>query len=584
MRKIDTKHGLTLVAMLTSLLIVSGCHRVPKSSQDRLESLHHQCEVVLDDFDYSTLDTLSLRYMEGASRFGDKRHLAFAHFYRGATCLYTNRLDTAIAELQFCKDFANQINNDSIIALALNSIGIYEATANNNMYLAQWYFTESLKHAKQSDYTRLECTIYCNLCTLANLQNDTSMMGYARESYAFGRKHDDAHVEFLSALNLSSMFSLKAQYDSALYFANRAIEIGEKNDLNKMPIAYVSSSEILFMQSNFDESEKYAQKAIDLAEDCSDQMVLVNAYNQKALICHQREAYFESNEWLSKALSLSESLDLAKAQIYALMADNHEALGNTEMALTYMKQSKTLAETSNASDRERMKRERDMAFSIIDQERQLEFNRRQLHSRGLIIGGLVALMLLLVYILWMSIRNLRRRNVLYKNIVRQHMESIEREKALGLRVKELESRSIQTETNPPIVTDNNEGGTIDNSPSEKSRRIYDEVCRLMEEERIYTDPQLNRENLAQKVGTNKSYLTNIISECSGGMNLSQFINQYRLQEAVRLLSDKQHIDYPLKQLSADLGFGSISTFYKLFQEKVGMSPSAYRKSFIEVVK
>ena len=113
--------------MLTSLLIASGCHRVTKSSQDRLESLHHQCEVTLDDFNYGTLDTLSLRYMEGASRYGDKRHLAFAHFYRGATCLYTNRLDTAIAELQFCKDFANQINNDSIIALALNSIGIYEA-------------------------------------------------------------------------------------------------------------------------------------------------------------------------------------------------------------------------------------------------------------------------------------------------------------------------------------------------------------------------------------------------------------------------------------------------------------------------
>ena len=167
------------------------------------------------------------------------------------------------------------------------------------------------------------------------------------------------------------------------------------------------------------------------------------------------------------------------------------------------------------------------------------------------------------------------------------MESIEREKELNSRIKELEATpSLHEEIKqPPIEDEGNDSEVSDiSTPSEKSRRIYNEVCRLMEEERLYTDSQLNRESLAQMVGTNKSYLTNIISECSGGMNLSQFINQYRLQEAIRTLSDKQHIDYPLKRLAADLGFGSISTFYKLFQDKVGMSPSAYRKSFIEVVK
>ena len=269
------------------------------------------------------------------------------------------------------------------------------------------------------------------------------------------------------------------------------------------------------------------------------------------------------------------------------MALNYEAMGNKDEALRCMTRAKELADSTNASDREHMKRERDMSFSIIDQERQLEFNRRQLQNRSIIIGSLIALVLLLGYILWISIRNLRRRNALYKNIVRQQMESIEREKELNSRIKELETTpSLHEEMKQDLIVDEGNDSEVSGiaTPSEKSRRIYNEVCRLMEEERLYTDSQLNRESLAQMVGTNKSYLTNIISECSGGMNLSQFINQYRLQEAIRMLSDKQHIDYPLKQLAADLGFGSISTFYKLFQDKVGMSPSAYRKSFIEVVK
>ena len=169
------------------------------------------------------------------------------------------------------------------------------------------------------------------------------------------------------------------------------------------------------------------------------------------------------------------------------------------------------------------------------------------------------LVVLLAFMLWMGIRVLRKRNVLYERIVRQQIESVEREKVV--------------ESIPDV-----------SEPSEKSHRIYEEVCRLMEEERIYADPQISRESLAQKLGTNKTYLTNIISECSGGMNLAQFVNQYRLREALRLLSDKQYIDYPLKQMSSDLGFGSISTFYKLFQDKVGVTPSAYRKSFIKVSK
>jgi len=91
------------------------------------------------------------------------------------------------------------------------------------------------------------------------------------------------------------------------------------------------------------------------------------------------------------------------------------------------------------------------------------------------------------------------------------------------------------------------------------------------------DGQLNQERLTQLLETNHTYLSQIIKEKSG-MNLSQFINSYRIKEAVRILSDNTQQDYPLMQLCSDLGFNSLSRFYVLFKEAVGMSPSAYRKS------
>lgn len=581
-------------ALVVLACILAGCGRVSVSSrQDQLDTLMHQCATTINRFDYTALYDLSSHYLSEADRTGDKRHEAYAHFYLGAACLYSNRPDSAIAELQAAREMGQKLSNDTIVTLTLNSIGIHEATANNNLYLAQWYFTESLKYAKQCGYTKIEGSIYGNLCSIAQIQNDTTMIGYARECYEFGIRQKDPHLEFVGALHICDLSRMKGDMDTALLYCHKAIEVSDKNGLNDNAITYVSLSGIMYESGRLAEADFYAQKAIELAEASSNKMVLVNAYDQKANICHKQGRYQESIEWLEKELAGGESLEMVKAQIYALMAKNYEAMGNTNKALECLTRAKEFSDSTNASDREHMKRERDMSFSIIEQQRELEFSQQQLRNRGVIIGGLVLLVVLLACLMWVTIRNMRRRNALYHNIVRQHMESIEREKALNTRIDELEATVPPETAEPQSETGKTVGEeTADESenviqpkslPTAKSEHIYRELCRLMEQERIYTDPQLNRESLAQRVGTNKSYLTTIISECSGGKNLSQFINHYRIQEAVRILSDREHIDYPLKQLCADLGFGSVSTFYKLFQEGVGMSPSAYRKSFIHMI-
>lgn len=66
------------------------------------------------------------------------------------------------------------------------------------------------------------------------------------------------------------------------------------------------------------------------------------------------------------------------------------------------------------------------------------------------------------------------------------------------------------------------------------------------------------------------------------MNYLQFVNSYRINEAIKILSNKDMVSYPLKQIWSDLGFSSPSTFFKLFQQAVGITPSTYRKQFLEV--
>ena len=90
---------------------------------------------------------------------------------------------------------------------------------------------------------------------------------------------------------------------------------------------------------------------------------------------------------------------------------------------------------------------------------------------------------------------------------------------------------------------------------------------------IYTDTDLDRNRLAQLLGTNEHYVTDAISTCTDGKSVSGFLNEYRLRYAARLLATTTDAVTIIAELS---GF-SRSSFFRVFSDAYGMSPSEYRK-------
>lgn len=62
-----------------------------------------------------------------------------------------------------------------------------------------------------------------------------------------------------------------------------------------------------------------------------------------------------------------------------------------------------------------------------------------------------------------------------------------------------------------------------------------------------------------------------------GISCSEFINQYRLKEAVLLLQNMQKSGKTIDAIVVECGFGSRSSFYRLFKEEYSVTPSEYRK-------
>ena len=95
------------------------------------------------------------------------------------------------------------------------------------------------------------------------------------------------------------------------------------------------------------------------------------------------------------------------------------------------------------------------------------------------------------------------------------------------------------------------------------------------EENGYTTPGLTIEDLAVKLGTNRTYLSAYIKQ-TYQMSFREWIAGLRIEYAKKLFAD--HPKMTVSEASEASGFLSLSYFTKIFTEKEGISPSKWRKA------
>ncbi len=161
---------------------------------------------------------------------------------------------------------------------------------------------------------------------------------------------------------------------------------------------------------------------------------------------------------------------------------------------------------------------------------------------------------------WLIYRNRTR---LYRRIVKQWQESLSREEQLRERIEAME----QSGETP-----------CSDEARQRELALFRRIETLMRHEALYRERNLTSERVAELTGTNRTTLSQVINRLTG-MSFNSYVNRFRIEEAVRLLSDPAQ-DIPLKALVLQLGFSSPTTFYELFRSTVGMPPSRYRSTIL----
>jgi AraC-like DNA-binding protein len=98
---------------------------------------------------------------------------------------------------------------------------------------------------------------------------------------------------------------------------------------------------------------------------------------------------------------------------------------------------------------------------------------------------------------------------------------------------------------------------------------------------LYLEPGLTIGGLADILHIPEHRLRRLINGGLGYRNFAAFVNDYRINEAKRRLSDPGMAREQIIQHAFSLGYASLAPFNRAFRERVGVSPTEYREAALE---
>ncbi|PIB37969.1 helix-turn-helix domain-containing protein [Maribacter sp. 4G9] len=130
-------------------------------------------------------------------------------------------------------------------------------------------------------------------------------------------------------------------------------------------------------------------------------------------------------------------------------------------------------------------------------------------------------------------------------------------------IQENASKNIERESKTSYLKDDEKGA------------LRQQFYKYMNEEKLYLLPDLNLKMLADKIEVSERKLSAFFGEV---LNSSFYdsINSFRVEEAKTLLKSNAVESHSITGIGLSCGFSSKSSFYRIFKNRTGVSPSVYR--------
>lgn len=109
---------------------------------------------------------------------------------------------------------------------------------------------------------------------------------------------------------------------------------------------------------------------------------------------------------------------------------------------------------------------------------------------------------------------------------------------------------------------------------EQADKVQKELTDIMQNEKLYKNPELTLADLANRLAIHPNYLSQVINE-KEGVNFYDYINTLRIEEFKKQIAQPKNKQYTMLTVAYDCGFNSKSSFNRYFKKVMDVQPSEY---------
>ena len=328
--------------------------------------------------------------------------------------------------------------------------------------------------------------------------------------------------------NLGNNMLLRGEYNKAIPLLKNSLEIMLKYGDYGYSIGLATNlARIYLKKGNLAQSKYY----IDLAKDC---------YNKSP-----REGRL--------------------SHIYEVLSRYYAIMGNAALSMVYMDstlaENKKYEEMFSALQMMRVEQRQHLSESKLREEQlNAEKIRSDGYQRSLII--IVVSLLLIVGVLLRYFVLYHKKQIAYRELVRKLQEWAQ----------------VSTEmVKPELIVEHEKHNE---SPDEVDFLIMKEIEKRMFEDKLYRDAALSVDLLANKLNAKRHNVSIAINRCMK-KSFNSFVNEYRIKEAIQLLSKNDFNSLTIDTIAFDVGFNDRHNFYRVFKKMTGLSPTEFRKNVVK---
>ncbi len=371
--------------------------------------------------------------------------------------------------------------------------------------------------------------------------------------------------------NIGMTYSNMGEQKKALDFFQKSLVIREKLGNKSEISSVINNIGYVYLETGKEDlAIKNFREAFDMCREVDDKLGMAIGFLNMAQFFYDKKEFAKALPHGQECLNISKEIQAMSmmSEAYKILSEIHTAMGQHNKSLTYYKLFFTFYDSLFNEQSNNHIADIKIIYETEKKEAEIEVKNFKISEAKkwnitLIIGILIVLLFSIIF--FFQKVNLKRA---FNVLVQKNLEILKSEK----------KESLGSFSSSVKSTDNNQIKYTNSAMSlEQKEVIFNLIVDAFENKKVYLKQDLSVRKLADDLKTNKAYISQVINE-RFHQNFNTFINEYRIKEARRLLSEKENWNLTIEAIANNVGFNSKSAFNTAFKKFTGITPSYFLDS------